>query len=108
MLHVPIVSALRHWGKKTLRAQGQHRLLTLCMSVLLARMFVHHVLVWCTPRPEEDIRLPATGVTDGCELPCGCLQLDLGPLEEQQCSKLLNRLSISSLVNFNVFLSLAF
>jgi hypothetical protein len=24
-----------------------------------------------------------TGVKDGCELPCGCWELNLGPLEEQ-------------------------
>jgi hypothetical protein len=24
-----------------------------------------------------------TGVTDGCELPCGCWELNLGPLQEQ-------------------------
>lgn len=26
----------------------------------------------------------ATGVTDGWELPCGCWELDLHPLEEQE------------------------
>jgi hypothetical protein len=33
--------------------------------------------------PEEDMRPPGTGVTDGCELPCGCWKLNPGPLEEQ-------------------------
>ena len=26
---------------------------------------------------------PEIGVTDGCELPCGCWELNLSPLEEQ-------------------------
>ena len=34
----------------------------------------------------EAVRSPETGVTDSCELPYGCWELDLGPLEEQQCS----------------------
>ena len=34
------------------------------------------------------VRFPATEVTDRCELPCGCWELNLGPLEEQ--SVLLN------------------
>jgi hypothetical protein len=29
------------------------------------------------------VRVPGTGVTDSCEPPCGCLELNLGPLEEQ-------------------------
>ena len=31
----------------------------------------------------EGIRSPATGYLDSCELPCGCWELNLGPLEEQ-------------------------
>jgi hypothetical protein len=31
----------------------------------------------------EDVRFPETGVTDNCQLPCGCWELNLGPLEEQ-------------------------
>jgi hypothetical protein len=34
-------------------------------------------------RLEEDIRGPGTGVVDGCELPCGCWESNLGLLEEQ-------------------------
>jgi hypothetical protein len=32
----------------------------------------------------EGVRCPGTEVTDSCELPCGCWELDPGPLEEQQ------------------------
>ena len=31
----------------------------------------------------ESVRCPGTGVTDSCELPCGCWELNSGPLEEQ-------------------------
>lgn len=32
---------------------------------------------------EEHTGSPGTGVVDGCELPCGCWELKLGPLREQ-------------------------
>ena len=31
----------------------------------------------------EGVRSPRTGVTGGCELPCGCWELNSGPLEEE-------------------------
>jgi len=31
----------------------------------------------------ESVGFPEAGVTDGYELPCGCWELNLGPLEEQ-------------------------
>ena len=31
----------------------------------------------------EAVGSPGTGVTDRCELPCGCWELSPGPLEEQ-------------------------
>ena len=34
--------------------------------------------------PEDSIRFPGNGVTDGCEMPCGCWELNLGPLQKQQ------------------------
>jgi hypothetical protein len=37
-----------------------------------ACMYVHHMHIWCLQRPEEDIRFPRIGVTDGCEPPCEC------------------------------------
>jgi hypothetical protein len=54
----------------------------MCMSVVPTCMQVHHICAWHPWRP-EDIRSPGTGVTDGCELLCGCWELKLGPLEEQ-------------------------
>lgn len=32
---------------------------------------------------QESARGPATGALDGCELPCGFWESNLGPLEEQ-------------------------
>lgn len=41
----------------------------------------------------EGVGSPATGVTDGHELPCGCWEPNPSPLAEQQCSYPLSRLS---------------
>ena len=38
--------------------------------------------VW-VQRSEEEVGSSGTGVTDGCELPCGCWEPNSGPLEEQ-------------------------
>ena len=49
-------------------------------------VFCLHICL-CLTRPEEGIKsiFNCRGIvaTDGCELPCGCWQLDLGPLQEQ-------------------------
>jgi hypothetical protein len=47
---------------------------------------VHHVLTApCTNRGLERIaELPGAGVTDGCDPSCGCQELNLGFLEEQE------------------------
>jgi hypothetical protein len=37
----------------------------------------------CPKRPEEGVRSPGTGVTDGCEPPCGCWEFNSGRMEEQ-------------------------
>ena len=42
--------------------------------VYLTLFYVH----WC-----EGVRSPGTGFSDSCELPCGCWELNPGPLEEQ-------------------------
>ena len=40
---------------------------------------------WCFPVYTlcEGVKSPETGVTDSCELPYGCWELNSGPLEEQ-------------------------
>jgi hypothetical protein len=39
--------------------------------------------VQCLWGLEEGVGSHGTGVTGGCEPPCGCWELDLGPLQEQ-------------------------
>jgi hypothetical protein len=53
-------------------------------EVLMAT-YLHEVLMaFCLHAClRESVRSPRTGVIDGCELPCGCWELNLGPLEEQ-------------------------
>lgn len=48
----------------------------LSMSVLPACISMYHgpEVFW---KPEEGVRSLVTGVTDGCELPCGCWELNL-------------------------------
>ena len=41
------------------------------MTTLPACVYVHYVHAWCLQRPEEDIRSPGTGNTDGFETPYG-------------------------------------
>ena len=41
----------------------------MCMSTLLAGMYVYHMPAWCPQRSEEGFRCPENGVTDGFELP---------------------------------------
>ncbi|CAO2630728.1 hypothetical protein LEMLEM_LOCUS20997, partial [Lemmus lemmus] len=38
--------------------------------------------VQCPRRPEEGIRSPGTGVTDGCDPPCWRWDSNLDPMEE--------------------------
>ena len=52
----------------------------MCMNVLLACLSVYHMHAWSLQKPEEGIRTPGTGVTDGCETPCGCWEFHLGLL----------------------------
>lgn len=54
--------------------------LFICMPVSPACISVYNVHVW---KPGEDTGSPGTEVTSGCELPCRCWELNLGPLEEQ-------------------------
>ena len=51
----------------------------LCTWVYLCAPHVHRS-PW---RPEEGTPSFGTGITNGCELPCGCWELNLVPLKEQ-------------------------
>ena len=48
----------------------------MCMNVLPACLSVHHMSAWCPGKPEEGIRFPRTGVTDGCKTPSVCWELN--------------------------------
>lgn len=52
------------------------------MSILFVCMST--TCVQCLQQPEEGVTTPGTGVNDGCEPPCRCLELNLSPLEKQQ------------------------
>lgn len=55
----------------------------MCISILPACMSAWHMHSECLQKL-EDIRSPETGARESCEPLCGCLELDPGPLEEQQ------------------------
>jgi hypothetical protein len=42
------------------------------VSVLPARMSVHHLDAWDTQKPDKGMEFPGSGVTDGGEPLCGC------------------------------------
>jgi hypothetical protein len=52
---------------------------------LIYDLFVYlYALVFCLDLCLcEGVRSPGTGIIDNCELPCGCWELNPGPLEEQ-------------------------
>ena len=52
------------------------------MSVLSQCIYVHHMHAWCPQKSEEGVRVPGTRVMSICEPPCGCQELNLGPLQE--------------------------
>ena len=62
-----------------------HLLVYVCVCVLSTCMSVHHVCAWCLKKPEDDVRTHGTGVTDSCEPPDVCWELNPGPLEEKLC-----------------------
>lgn len=38
---------------------------------------------WCLRKSEEDVRSSGTGITERCDSPCGCWELNPDPLAEQ-------------------------
>lgn len=50
----------------------------MCMSRLPARMSAHHACA--VQRGQKMLAFPGTAVVDGCELLCGCENLNLGSL----------------------------
>lgn len=52
------------------------------MDALPARMVVCSVCVCVGYTGQKGVESPGAGCTGGCELPCGCWELGLGPIEE--------------------------
>lgn len=52
------------------------------MYVLPACMSVDHMHAWCLQKPLEGIESSGTGITDVCEPPCRCWELNPDPLEK--------------------------
>jgi hypothetical protein len=46
-------------------------------------MSLYHLHSCCPKKPGAGVGSPGIGVTEGCELPCGCWESNLRPLEEQ-------------------------
>ena len=56
----------------------------MCMGLLPAyMMLMQHNVYTAHMSQKQVIDLPGTGVTNGCELKCGCWELDPGLLGEQ-------------------------
>lgn len=57
----------------------------MCVFCLYVCMHVHHLCPWCLQRSEEGgVRSPGTRRVNGSEPICGCWELKLDPLQEQQ------------------------
>lgn len=63
---------------------------------------MYHICVCYTQGSKEGTRSPGMGVTDGCELPHGCWELNPGPLEEQTVLSPLSYLSSPSNGSVNI------
>ena len=62
-------------------------LLLLFLKIYLFLFYVYEhfacMSTWYRQKLEEGVRPPGNGVTDSCELPCGCWESNPHPLEEQ-------------------------
>ena len=58
----------------------------MCVSALPACMSVHRCVSGACGDQKRVMGSSGTGVADNCELPCGCWEANLGPLQEQQVS----------------------
>jgi hypothetical protein len=59
----------------------------MCLSVLPACVYVYNLSPWYSLRTEEgggSSSVPR--VTDDCEPPCKCWELNSSPLQEDKCS----------------------
>lgn len=57
----------------------------ICIGVFSTYMSMYYMCA-VTREPRKGIGLPKTGVTDSCEPPCICREMNPGPLKSNQCS----------------------
>lgn len=57
-----------------------------------AYIYIYMCVFMCLQRPEKGVRSLGSGVTDGCEQPCGLWELNRGPLQEQAMLLTMSRL----------------
>lgn len=55
----------------------------MCIGVFSVCLSVHSMHAECPWWSEEGVGSPRTGVMDSFELPCGCGELNVDPLQEQ-------------------------
>ena len=55
----------------------------MCMCILPACVYTYHVHARCPWGPKVGVVSPGSRVHDASESPCGCLEANLGPLQEQ-------------------------
>lgn len=56
----------------------------MCKSILPACVSGHGVPTWSLWKPGEGTGFFGTGITGRGQLPCGCCELNLGPVQEQR------------------------
>lgn len=70
--------------KRFLKSKYLLNLFTLlCMGVLPACMSMYHMRAWGRGQKRVWDPLELTGIIDGCDLPHGCWESNLGPSEKQ-------------------------
>ena len=72
------------------------------MRVLPSCPDVYCVCAWYPRRPDEGVRVPVTGVTEGCEELYGFGELNSGPLEEKSVLSVGELFLSSSLDDSNI------
>jgi hypothetical protein len=55
----------------------------ICLFVCFQLMYLYFMRIAVLPTCISCVRVSDLGITDSCELPCGCWELNSGPLEEQ-------------------------
>lgn len=97
----------------TFKIMSHHLIiLSICLFAFLSCMWVltyNHVSCfvssWYPQKAELALEYSQIGVTDGCELSCGCWELNLGPLQKPQVLSTIEPSLQSPLIFFNVCFS---